>query len=599
MEIPDEQPMYSAQSAAVEKMISDWEDNRHEAVYLQTTSNFFYNTLYEGLNGVILYLQDSDDTVTDLVIRLAVSRMDIGNLGGGPDENLIYELHQRDGLQYISIRSSGQTPGPLREYMCRRSSMSVSYLPDFKDTEFEESLDQLFAGLVDAEPDMEFIKADGQYYRMNRETGSCLPLTDDSDELLFVWLQDISEQAVLAAKKAKITLEVVQNALPDGYLLGIFEQGQYYDYVVADMNCDGYDDILAEIRPVNPAFTPDERSDTPPNSPYRKLDPYYALELWLLEGRADGGYTPRQLEDDIVWNDTYSFGMGEAFYGGFSKSYFIGRSPFSEYTFYYEYDKGADCFRMARSYYTYSYDNILTGRFMIENENNFGQITLPGAAPDREAFFISYLQKLENEMMDAYPFSYATIYQLPVFADQEQAEAVDALIRDDLDQMVAALDGLGQMESPYLHVESAFSNPNILVVSYEISDNIAIPSFKDEVYYERKLYRMYDLKTNERIPAKEAVTFPELTRLALLEGAPIDNLLEQYIHLEDPAYELDIRNNPMSLFLTQEGLCMLTCESPETRYPVYQRTLRLIPREYVLNMEISGRWDDVPEYPVR
>ena len=138
-EVSKEQAMYQTQSAAVVQMMAGWENRRHEALYLRASSTHYYQTLYDSLSGLVICRQDSKDAVTDLVIQLTVSRNIAGDLDGGPNENRIYELHQQDGLQYISIRSDSRNPVPLREYMCRRSSMSVDYLPEFKDTELEES----------------------------------------------------------------------------------------------------------------------------------------------------------------------------------------------------------------------------------------------------------------------------------------------------------------------------------------------------------------------------------------------------------------------------------------------------------------------------
>lgn len=594
-EIPEEQAMFRTQSKAIEGLWADWEDNRREAAFLKLVPAFYYETLYESMSGIVQYVRDKEGVISDLVIQMTVSRQHVESLDGGTHEELIYEWHRRDGFEYISVRSSSGKD-LLREYMCRQHSLSVDYLPDFKGTESEELWEQLFAELSDSEPELEFIKTDERYYRLYRDEGTCLPLPEGNENLFFLWLQDISKQSDLAAKKSEITPTVVAAAVPKDYLLGFLDEGQYDNYDIADMNQDGYDDILVEIRPLKPAVSAEERSSNPSDSPYRKIDAYYALQLWLLEGKPDGGYTPRLLQEDIVWDDTYSFGLGGAFHGGFSIEYFVGRSPFSAYRFIYDYDAASDCFRQSRSYYTYSYDKVLTGRYRIGNEKNFGQISLPASLSDTRELSVTDWDDLAHEIEAARLFDDCSVYNIPLFADQSQAEAVKALVREDLDSIASALYTLELKETPSLTAQGAFSNTNILVISYEVTGYTAAPS-KEETYFERKLYRMYDLKTNERIPIGKAVSFPELKQLAELAGMPVDSLEEQYEHLEDPVYELGVGNNPLSVFLTQEGLCLLTCDSGDTNGPIYQRSLRLVPREYLLGMEISSRWDDVPSWP--
>lgn len=585
--IPELKTMFHTQSAAIDGLTADWENSRGKAAILKLFSTFYYETLYDSMSGIVQYLQDKEGAISDLVIQMTVHRRNVEALDGGTDENLIYEWHSRDGLEYISVRSSTDAE-LLREFMCRQHSLSVDYLPDFRDTESEILWEQLFAELSDSDPQIEFIKTDGHYYKLDREEETFLPLPDSNENLFFLWLSDVSKQCDLAAKKSEITPKVVADALPKEYLLGFLDEGQYYNYDIADMNQDGYDDILVEIRPVNPAVSPDERSMNSIDSPYRKTDAYYALQLWLLEGGEDGGYTPRLLQDDIVWDDTYSFGLDGAFHGGFSIEYFVGRSPFSAYNFIYEFDAASDCFRQSRSYYTYSYDNVLTGRCSIGDEKNFGQISLPASFSDTKKESLTNWEDMANEIETVHSLDNCSIYNIPLFADRGQSEAVENLVREDLDRIVSALVTLGQEEALSLTVQCAFSNTNILVVSYEVTGYAAAPAGEGS-RFERKLYRMYDLKTNERIPIGEAVSFEELKQLAELAGMPVDSLKKQYEHLEDPIYELGIENNPLSVFLTQEGLCLLTCD--------YQSSLRLVPREYLLDMEISSRWDDIPVCP--
>lgn len=158
----------------------------------------------------------------------------------------------------------------------------------------------------------------------------------------------------------------------------------------------------------DPAFPPDECSDNPPDSPYRKLDLYNTLEFWLLEGC---------------------------------------RPLFDAYKFCYEYDEEKNCFRLVHSYYTYSYDTVLAGRFIIEDENNFGQHSLP-QTPDFLMATDFYI--LENGLTVAWPYVSSSIYKFPLLIEQEQADAVEDLIRKNLHHIAAALDELGQMKKQNL-----------------------------------------------------------------------------------------------------------------------------------------------------
>lgn len=377
-------------------------------------------------------------------------------------------------------------------------------------------------------------------------------------DLFFYCLHYMADQSEQAEKKTMITPEEVQRALPEGYCLG-----------------------FVEIRPLNPAASADDRSSFRSDDIYRKVDNYYLLELWILEGRPDGGYTPRRLEEDIIWDETYTFLMGRAYLGGFTKEYFVGRAPFAEYQFFYEYDESSDRYLQVRSYCTCS------GKYIIEDDKNWGQVSLPAYGNDQSNMFYSLEPwTLEQDVMKAYPFYQCTISELPSFTDSKKAAALKELLRDDLNEIASALNTFNEMQSPLLISGCTFTNSNILVMHYEIKGNVNVG--ENQAYRERTLYRMYDLNRNEKIPIREVLSFPEFMTLALLGDNSLDHPIEQYKHLEDPVYELAAQNNPMSIFLTEEGLGFLTCEGSVYPSDTYQRNLSLVPREYLLNMKISS-----------
>lgn len=500
-------------------------------------------------------------------------------IGWNTDENYqkggdyIYQCEKYsigENIEYYSFTSDSGDQGEIPAFMCIDGISQVYFSVESKEYTGTYALQKDYY-------DREYISVDGNLYEIDREEQAIYKVENGVAKVFTNWCNCQQRDVLTAQKSYKITWEMVEEAIPEGYML--------VNYSVADIDMDGKDDILTEIYPILDQY--DYTGDYSEDNPYKKKNEYYSHQLWVLKGMENNRYMQQKLMDSIVWEDTYTLCGIAAFEGGFTMEYFVGRSPFETVLRKFQYDEKKQDWYLSKQYKNNSYGFSLYQGLTIAGPEEFGKEYLSLDYEDVN-FNVSVRDYINTNFANLSKEDYGKYDDygyLIRFADKKTANQVTRILEQELDKMSAATKKLDMCHDICLLDNSeVFLNSNTLVICFEYLDDI-----EEEISVDRVVPICIDLNKGTRIDFNDYFTPEEFVKLCEASDIEIKNLKELYEHYDDYEYLLKAASPSITLCLSEEGLVIL-----ETRK--YWPKAYTITRDKLVDTPLAPFWDDWPEY---
>ena len=606
--------LYETYVTALDEELSAYRENAiGEVSYAAYDRYFYYDNYSLPVGKLTLITEDGDYTGLRAEIKC---REDFCSTAYYDEEENHYllEYYELQDISYFSYAQEGKSAAriSLPYFMCVKGMERLYAIEENADLDYSVFGQEFFrepppfeASTVQYLPNeeelRELIEIDGSLYKIDRERQALflLPHRTDSEDTVFVgWVQDLKalcRQDIMIGNS--VSAEDLQKYLPKGYTFWLDEP------VAADINEDGFLDVLAVLIPIKDSYEYKEQLE------YWYLGPPYLpeysyQELWFFASQPEGGYQVyRVLEELAVIKDIPGRGdyNGEwdsltktgiyAFSGGFTLEYFVGRAPFETRLVSYAYvqedtsaettSENAPSFKLSGVMNNDSYEDgfvKLEGELLGEN-----QISLS------EHINGNYQELLwdyyDPHIVGAKRY---TEYSIIGLADAALAEKINTSLAEEADRLFAAADELG-VHDISLSTDLVYANSNILVFTFEVSGKT-----EENTNIMRKIPITIDLQTGDVLDYRDYLTEEELKELFFCkqEDCNAEEALRLFAEYDNYERLLNSEEISLTLHLTQEGLLLYSTRKNKESYS-WQNT-HLIPRSCFLESPLAAFWDDWP-----
>jgi hypothetical protein len=457
----------------------------------------------------------------------------------------------------------------IPSFMCIDGITQVRYSKETQDYTGKYALENTSS-------DKEYISIAGVMYEIDRKKQTISKIDDTIVEEYIKWCECQQRDILTAQKSYQTTPEMVEKLIPKGFNFSKSE----YDYSVADINSDGIDDILVEILPIQKDYV--YNGDYSEDSPYRKINEYGHTQLWVLKGKDNGTYKAQKLMDSIVWDETYTLCDINAFDGGFTMDYFVGRSPFETVLRKFQYNREKQDWFLASQYRNSSYLTWMQQGLTISGPREYGEEYLLNLS-DNIYYNVSVKKFINDNYSNLLSSDYDDNGYLIQFTDKETADKVAETVRQELVKVFDAIKKLDECHDILLQDDSGvFLNGKNLVISFTIMDETANGTSVDRV-----IPICIDMNTCTLIDFQKYLTTDEFVKLCEDSNINITNLKKLYQHYGDYEYLLKDTSPSITLCLTEEGLAILETDD-------YWPKNYTITRDKFIDKKFSDFWDDWP-----
>lgn len=599
--------LYETYIPALDEVLLAYRENAMGEVSYAAYDRFFYYDNYSlPVGKLTLFSEDGD--YTGLRAQIQCAERFCSNAKEKDVKQYILEYYELPDISYFSFLEEGGSSAKINlpYFMCVQGMEHLYAIEENESLKYTVYGNKYFTESIsfsenmpyspDREELRELIRIETNLYIIDRERGALILLTPkaNSKDTVFVdWIQELKalcHQDIMVGNS--VSAEELQAYLPNGYTFW------HKEPVTADINEDGYPDVLAVLIPIKDSYgwTEEQHMLYDSGSPYIMLPEYYYQELWYFAGQPAGGYRAfRIIKDlevvsDVPGNGEYNRNWDIlsligvfAFPGGFTLEYFVGRSPFQNRLINYAYGQGdeltgaqakdAPSFQFAGITYNDIYEDAfikLGGEVLGENKVSL-----------YEHVYDHYEQPLLGRIE---PYFLDNIVGL---SDAEMAETIYLSLEKEIDGIFAAADLLG---ANYIEVQIdlVFSNSNILVFSCSVTNGWGTNSIL------RKIPITIDLRTGEVLNYRDYLTEEELQELFFCEweACNAEEALRFFSEYDNYERLLNPEEISLTLHLTQEGLLLYSTRKDEESY-LWQNT-HLLPRSCFLGSPLAVLWDDWP-----
>ncbi|MCH5269836.1 MAG: hypothetical protein J1E83_03725 [Lachnospiraceae bacterium] len=606
--------LYETYIPALDQALLAYRENAMGEVSYAAYDRFFYYDNYSlPVGKLTLFSEDGD--YTGLRAQIQCAERFCSNAKEKDVKQYILEYYELPDISYFSFLEEGgsATKINLPYFMCVQGMEHLYAIEEngslkytvYGNKYFTESIS--FSENMPYSPDREelreLIRIDTNLYIIDRERGALILLTakPDSEDTVFVdWIQDLKalcHQDIMVGNS--VSAEELQAYLPNGYTFW------HKEPVTADINEDGYLDVLAVLIPVKDSYewTETQRMMYEEGSPYIMLPEYYYQELWYFAGQPNGGYRAfRIIKDlevvsDVPGNGEYNRNWDIlsligvfAFPGGFTLEYFVGRAPFQNRLINYAYGQGdeltgaqakdAPSFQFAGITYNDIYEDAfikLGGEVLGENKVSLNEQHIMDN-------YIDFLWRYES----GGELQYTWHVNLINLSDAALAEKINTLLAKEADRLFAAADTLG-VHDILLTTDLVFANSNVLIFSFSVSGRTG-----ENKKIMRNIPITIDLRTGEVLNYRDYLTEEELQELFFCEweACNAEEALRFFSEYDNYERLLNPEEISLTLHLTQEGLLLYSTRKDEESY-LWQNT-HLLPRSCFLGSPLAALWDDWP-----
>ncbi len=272
-------------------------------------------------------------------------------------ENQSYAYYNLDSISYYASTFSGWGTMDLPEYL---ANMDILRYTNYEYNKYlyaqYEADDDWISRIGIDDVKSEFCVINETIYMIDRDRQLLCPVGDGKFEAgnrIVQWMNMLEDRTYGQFYVNEENHQKVASLVPEGYIFG--EQN---GIAAGDINGDGYPEYIACLYP-DDYDTEYKRYEY--GSPYEHIPEYYASQFWLFESNDQGVYQAIQLTDTIECDNEILTMLNVNFISDkeLEIEYFIGRSPYENRLYRYQYEPEDKAFYLTGIIYREGYDGAV------------------------------------------------------------------------------------------------------------------------------------------------------------------------------------------------------------------------------------------------